>query len=296
MLEKYLDAEIIVLDKLTYAGRMENLRDIMDKVTFIRGDICDHEDVEKMGDCAAIFNFAADTHVDRSIKDARAFVKTDILGTYTLLEYARISDVDKFIQISTDEVYGSINEGSFRETDILDPSSPYSASKAGADLLVRAYYKTYGMPAIITRSSNNFGPYQFPEKLIPVLIINALRSKPLPIYGEGKNIRDWIYVQDNCEAIDFAFQKGEHGEVYNIGAGNGRTNIEIADLILEEVNKPKSLIKFVKDRPGHDFRYALDIAKISELGWRPRYQFENALKDTVKWYTENEWWWSPLIG
>jgi dTDP-glucose 4,6-dehydratase len=284
LLKKYPDDEIVVLDKLTYAGRLENLRDVMDKITFIRGDICNREDVEKVGDCDVIFNFAAETHVDRSIINAGVFVKNDVVGTYNLLEYARRYDVKKYIQISTDEVYGSIEKGSFKEEDILDPSSPYSASKAGADLLVKAYFKTYGLPVLITRSSNNFGPYQYPEKLIPVLIINALHDKPLPIYGEGKNVRDWIYVLNNCEAIDFVFQRGKVGEVYNIGAENERTNIEIANSILEELNKPKTLIRFVKDRPGHDFRYSLDCEKIKNIGWIPRYNFEDALKETIEWY------------
>ena len=295
LLKKYPDEEIVVLDKLTYAGRLENLQDVMDKITFIRGDICNREDIEKTEDCNIIFNFAAETHVDRSIIDAGIFVKTDVLGTYNLLEYARRHDVKKYIQISTDEVYGSIEKGSFKEEDILDPSSPYSASKAGADLLCKAYFKTYGLPVLITRSSNNFGPYQYPEKLIPVLILNALHDKPLPIYGEGKNIRDWIYVLDNCEAIDFVFQKGKVGEVYNIGAGNERANIEIANLILKELNKPKSLIRFVKDRPGHDFRYSVNCEKIKKLGWIPRYNFEDALKETIEWYRDNEWWWEALL-
>ena len=295
LLKKYPDEEIVVLDKLTYAGRLENLQDVMDKITFIRGDICNREDIEKTEDCNIIFNFAAETHVDRSIIDAGIFVKTDVLGTYNLLEYARRHDVKKYIQISTDEVYGSIEKGSFKEEDILDPSSPYSASKAGADLLVKAYFKTHGLPVLITRSSNNFGLYQYPEKLIPVLILNALHDKPLPIYGEGKNIRDWIYVLDNCEAIDFVFQKGKIGEVYNMGAGNERANIEIANLILKELNKPKSLIRFVKDRPGHDFRYSLNCEKIKKLGWIPRYNFEDALKETIEWYRDNEWWQRALL-
>ena len=295
MLEKYPDDEIAVLDKLTYAGRIENLQDVMDKITFIKGDICNKEDVEKVKECDIIFNFAAETHVDRSIIDAGVFVKTDVMGTYTLLEYARKHDVEKYIQISTDEVYGSIEKGAFKEADILDPSSPYSASKAGAEFLVKAYHKTYGLPVLITRSSNNIGPYQYPEKLIPVLILNALHDKPLPIYGEGKNIRDWIYVLDNCEAIDLVSQKGKSGEIYNIGAGNERTNIEIMNLILEELNKPKRLINFVKDRPGHDFRYSLDTKKIRGLGWVPRYKFEDAMKETIRWYVDNEWWWRSLI-
>jgi len=295
MLNKYPDSEIIVLDKLTYAGRLENLQDVMDKITFIKGDICNRENVEKVGDCDVIFNFAAETHVDRSIIDAGIFVKTDVFGTYMLLEYARKNEVEKYIQISTDEVYGSIEKGSFREEDALDPSSPYSASKAGADLLVRAYYKTYGLPVLITRSSNNYGPYQYPEKLIPVLILNALHDKPLPIYGTGKNVRDWIYVLDNCEAIDVVFRKGKSGEIYNIASGEEKTNIEVAKIILRELNKPESLIKFVKDRPGHDFRYSLDTTKIRELGWKPKVRFEDGIKKTINWYVNNKWWWRPLI-
>jgi dTDP-glucose 4,6-dehydratase len=295
MLEKYPDEEIVVLDKLTYAGRLENLQDAMDKITFIKGDICDKEDVKKVGNCDIIFNFAAETHVDRSIIEAGVFVKTDVLGTHNLLEYARKHDVEKYIQISTDEVYGSIEKGSFKETDILDPSSPYSASKAGADLLVRAYHKTYGLPVLTTRSSNNYGPYQYPEKLIPVLVLNALHDKPLPIYGEGKNVRDWIYVLDNCEAIDIVLQKGKTGEIYNIGARNEKSNIGIAKLILKELNKPVSLIEFVRDRPGHDFRYSLDCEKIKELGWVLKYKFDDALKETIKWYKENKWWWESLV-
>jgi len=296
MLEKYPEDEVIVLDKLTYAGRLENLQDVMDKIIFIKGDICNIEDVKKVGECDIIFNFAAETHVDRSIIEAGVFVKTDVLGTYNLLEYARKSNVEKYIQISTDEVYGSIENGSFKEEDTLDPSSPYSASKAGADLLVKAYYKTYDLPVLITRSSNNFGPYQYPEKLIPLFITNALRDKPLPVYGDGLNVRDWIYVIDNCSAIDLVYRKGKIGEIYNIASGNEKTNLEVTDLILKELNKPKSLIKFVKDRPGHDRRYSLDFTKMNKLGWKPKYDFESAMKATVKWYVENEWWWKPLVN
>lgn len=288
MLEKYPGDKIVVLDKLTYAGRLENLHDVMDKIEFIKGDICNKEDIEKINNCDVIFNFAAETHVDRSILDAGIFVKTDVLGTYNLLEYAMRHDIEKYIQISTDEVYGSIEKGSFKETDALDPSSPYSASKAGADLLVNAYYKTHGLPVMITRSSNNFGPFQYPEKLIPVLILNALYDKTLPIYGTGKNVRDWIYVMDNCEAIDFVFQKGKMGEIYNIGGGNEKTNLEIVNIILMELNKPKSLIKFVEDRKGHDFRYSIDTKKIAQLGWKPKIKFEQGIKNTIKWYLENQ--------
>jgi dTDP-glucose 4,6-dehydratase len=295
MLDKYPDDEIVVLDKLTYAGRMENLQDVMTRISFIKGDICNKEDIEKVKDCDVIFNFAAETHVDRSIIEAGVFVKTDVLGTYNLLEYARKYDVERYVQISTDEVYGSIGSGSFKEENSLDPSSPYSASKAGADLLVRAYHKTYGLPVLITRSSNNFGPYQYPEKLIPLFITNALQNKPLPVYGDGLNVRDWIYVLDNCEAIDLVYQKGAFGEFYNIASGNEKTNLDITHLILSELDKPDSLIQFVKDRPGHDRRYSLDFTRIKKLGWKPKYSFENAMKTTITWYRENEWWWRVLV-
>jgi dTDP-glucose 4,6-dehydratase len=295
MLEKYPDDEIVVLDKLTYAGRLENLHDVMDKITFIKGDICKKEDVEKVKDCDVIFNFAAETHVDRSIIEAGTFVKTDILGTYNLLEYARKLDIEKYIQISTDEVYGSIEKGSFKEDDLLDPSSPYSASKAGADLLVKAYHKTYGLPILITRSSNNFGPFQYPEKLIPLFITNALQNRPLPVYGDGLNVRDWIYVQDNCEAIDMVLHKGKNGEIYNIAANNEKQNIEIAKLIIELMNKDDDYIEYVEDRPGHDRRYSLNYSKIkNELGWVPKSDFYESMRKTVEWYKENEWWWKKL--
>jgi dTDP-glucose 4,6-dehydratase len=295
-LENYPDDKLIVLDKLTYAGRLENIQDVCDKIEFIKGDICNDADVNKVGDCDVIFNFAAETHVDRSIIHAGVFVKTDVVGTHNLLEFARSHEVEKYVQISTDEVYGSIEKGSFREDDILAPSSPYSASKAGADLLVNAYYKTYGLQVVITRSSNNFGPYQYPEKLIPVLILNAYHNKLLPIYGDGLNVRDWIYVLDNCAAIDIAYRKGVSGEIYNIGGGNERTNLELAHMILEKLNKPKSLIRFVTDRPGHDRRYALNCDKIHKLGWHPKYQFRDALEYTIKWYVENKWWWEPIYS
>jgi dTDP-glucose 4,6-dehydratase len=294
LLERYPKDEIVVLDKLTYAGRLENLQDVMDKITFIKGDICERGDVEKAGRCDAIINFAAETHVDRSIIDAGTFVRTDVFGTYTLLEFARRHSVDRYVQISTDEVYGSTKRGSFKEDDLLEPSSPYSASKAGADLLVMAYCRTYGMPVLITRSSNNYGPYQFPEKLIPVLILNAMVDRSLPIYGKGKNVRDWLYVMDNCEAIDLVFRKGKEGEIYNIASGEERTNIEVTRLILRELNKPESLIKHVEDRPGHDFRYSLNCDKIKRLGWSTKTKFEEGLRKTVNWYKENEWWWSSI--
>jgi dTDP-glucose 4,6-dehydratase len=294
LVKKYPDDEIIVLDKLTYAGRRENLQDIADRIIFIHGNICEPADVLKVGDCDVIFNFAAETHVDRSIEDPGSFIRTDVIGTWTLLEYARQHDVSRFVQISTDEVYGSISTGSFHETDPLDPSSPYSASKAAAEHIVRSYYKTYGLPSLITRSSNNFGPFQYPEKLIPVLILKTLSNQPLPIYGSGNNVRDWLYVEDNCTAIDTIYSKGKPGEAYNIGAGNELPNIEIARMILKIMDKKQDLITFVKDRPGHDFRYSIHSGKIRNLGWKPAFSFTTALRDTVRWYTENAWWWKIL--
>lgn len=298
ILKKYPEYEVMNLDKLTYAGNPDNLRDAEKNknYSFIKGDICDKETVEKAcKDVDMIVNFAAETHVDRSIIDAGDFVTTDVLGTYRLLEAARKYDVEKYVQISTDEVYGSVEKGSFRETDPLEPSSPYSGSKAGGDMLVRSYFVTHKLPVLITRSSNNFGPYQYPEKLIPLFITNALRNKKLSLYGDGKNVRDWLYVLDNCDAIDLVMHKGRNGEIYNIASGNEYTNIEITRMILEELRKPESLIEFVPDRKGHDRRYSLDTAKIKKLGWKPEHEFETALKETIKWYRENEWWWKPLI-
>lgn len=298
ILEKYPDFSVTNLDVVTYAGNPENLRDLENnpRYSFIKGNICNKEDIEKsVKDSDVIFNFAAETHVDRSIMGYEEFIKTNVMGTYTLLEVARKHDIEKFIQISTDEVYGSIENGSFKEDDILDPSSLYSASKAGADLSVKAYHKTYGLPVMITRSSNNFGPYQYPEKLIPLLITNTLQDKQLPIYGDGKNVRDWLYVLDNCSGIDTVFKKGKIGEIYNIASGNEKTNLEITNLVLKNLNKPDSLIKFVSDRAGHDRRYSLDIMKTKELGWKPKFSFENALISTINWYRDNELWWRPLV-
>jgi len=290
------DDEVVVLDKLTYAGRRENLQDVLDRISFVKGDITDTGQVEKVGSCDAIINFAAETHVDRSITDAGVFVRTDVLGTHVLLEYARRREVGSFIQISTDEVYGSRETGSFSETDPLDPSSPYSASKAGADHLALAYYKTYGLPVCITRSSNNYGPYQYPEKLIPILIIRAIRGEPIPIYGKGENVRDWLYVEDNCTGIDTVLSKGRPGQVYNIASGEERRNIDLARLILSMTGRPETLITHVADRPGHDYRYSIDTTRIRDLGWRPDHSFEEALDRTVSWYRRNEGWWKPLIG
>jgi len=295
ILKEHPEYEIVVLDKLTYAGRLENLEEVKDKIEFIKGDICNQEDIEKVGRCEIIVNFAAESHVDRSIIDAGTFVKTDVYGTYNLLEYAKKKQIKLYLQISTDEVFGSRESGSFKEDDPLSPSSPYSASKAGADLLCKAYWITYKLPVIITRSSNNFGPYQYPEKLIPVLILNALRDIPLPIYGDGLNVRDWLYVLDNCRAIDLVIQKGKVGEIYNIASGDERKNIDTAKFILKELKKSEKLIKFVKDRPGHDRRYSLNTSKIKKIGWEAAFNFEQALRETIKWYKENKSWWEKIL-
>jgi len=286
---------VVVLDKLTYAGRIENLESCLDRIRFVRGDITVPGDVEATGPCDAIINFAAETHVDRSIADPGLFVRTDVLGTHVLLEHARKEEVSAYVQVSTDEVYGSRRTGSFRETDPLDPSSPYSASKAGADHLALSYFRTYDLPVCITRSSNNYGPYQYPEKLIPVLILRALRGEPLPIYGTGEQVRDWLFVGDNCAALGLVLEKGVAGQVYNIASGEERRNIDVARLILSLLGKPGSLITHVGDRPGHDFRYSLETAKIRGLGWEPVHDFPAGMEETVAWYLGNEAWWRPLL-
>jgi dTDP-glucose 4,6-dehydratase len=294
------DCKIINVDKLTYAGNLESLSDISDHPTyeFVRGDIADEALIEGLASRGidAIINFAAESHVDRSIEDPRVFIETNVLGTQVLLEAARKHGIPRFVQISTDEVYGSLGRrGSFKETSPLAPNSPYSASKTAADFLVRAYHKTYGLAAIVTRCSNNYGPYQFPEKLIPLMISNALEDKPLPIYGDGMNVRDWIYVEDHCRAIDLIMRKGKGGDVYNIGADNELPNIEIVKIILERLNRPESLIKFVKDRPGHDRRYAIDSTKLrNDLGWDVVYSFEDGINRTIRWYVENRQWWEKI--
>ncbi len=292
--------EVVNFDKLTYCGNLENLRDIEKnpRYKFIKGDICDAKLVEKVFQKEKpdfILNFAAETHVDRSIKNPKNFTQTNVLGTHTLLEASRKYNIKKFLQISTDEVYGSIKKGKFKEIDSLLPNSPYAASKAGADLLVRSYYKTFNLPTLITRSSNNFGPYQYPEKLIPLFITNILQGKKVPLYGTGLNVRDWIYVLDNCAGIDIVLRKGKIGEIYNIGGGNEKTNLEIAKIILKELGKDESWIEYVKDRPGHDFRYALDTRKIIKLGWKPKYSFKKAIKETIIWYKTRQDWWKKLI-
>ncbi len=299
ILNKYPDYRVVVYDKLTYAGNLDNLRDVENdpRYTFVRGDICDAEKVDEVMreyEIDAIVNFAAESHVDRSILEPGSFILTDVYGTYALLEAARNLGVERMVQVSTDEVYGSIEQGSFKETDPLNPSSPYSASKAGGDHMAHAFHVTFGTPVIITRGSNTFGPYQYPEKVIPLFITNAIDDLPLPLYGDGLNVRDWIYVLDHCEAIDVALHKGRPGEIYNIGAGNELPNIELTRLILKLLGKPESLIRYVKDRPGHDRRYSLDCTKIKALGWRPRHRFEEALAETVRWYVENQWWWRKI--
>jgi len=299
VLAKYHDIKVVNLDLLTYAGRMENIRDFMQdpRHKFVKGDIRDRKKVQRVMKEVfnAVVNFAAETHVDRSIVKAGSFITTDAYGTYILLDTARNHDVEKIVQISTDEVYGSIEKGAFKEGDSLQPSSPYSASKAAGDLMALAFYKTYGLDVTITRSSNNFGPYQHLEKYIPKMIIRALHDKKLPLYGDGRQVRDWLYVMDDCEAIDTALWKGKAGEVYNIASGNEYKNIQVAKLILQTLKKQESLITFVPDRPGHDRRYSLDASKIWKLGWRPKNLFEDALKETVEWYVQNEWWWKPLL-
>lgn len=295
MFQMYPAVEITNLDKLTYAGNPENLSDIEGDFgyTFVHGDIRDKELVDRvLGEgFDVVMNFAAESHVDRSISGPLEFIQTDILGTFTLLEECRGRGISRYVQISTDEVYGSIEEGSFTEESPIAPNSPYAASKAGADLLVRAYHQTYGMPVIVTRSSNNFGPYQHPEKLIPLFITNALEDIRLPLYGDGLNVRDWLFVSDNCRAIDLVLRKGEVGEVYNIGGGREMTNIEITRSILSILGKPESLIEHVDDRPGHDLRYSLSFEKVRRLGFEPRADFEAMMEETVRWYVDNRSWW-----
>ncbi|MFC1565733.1 dTDP-glucose 4,6-dehydratase [Candidatus Neomarinimicrobiota bacterium] len=292
-------AIIINLDKLTYAGNPKNLADLNDseRYIFYYGDICDLKivkDIFQKHIPDYLINFAAESHVDRSIGKPDDFIQTDIFGTFALLEVAREFGIERFIQISTDEVYGSIEKGSFAETDALMPRNPYSASKAGADRLAYSYFATYDLSVIITRASNNYGPYQFPEKLIPLFVTNAIEGKNLPVYGDGKNVRDWLYVEDHCEAIQYILDKGVVGEIYNIGGGNELTNIEITDLILKETNKPESLKQFVQDRLGHDRRYSLDCKKLADIGWRPKHEFHKAMKSTIDWYNQNSEWWKPL--
>ncbi|WNF32947.1 dTDP-glucose 4,6-dehydratase [Aeribacillus composti] len=301
MLEKYPNYKVVNYDLLTYAGNLENLKDVENhpNYTFVKGDINNRELVDyliKTHEIDVIVNFAAESHVDRSIADPDIFVKTNVLGTQALLDVAKANNIIKYVQISTDEVYGTLGEtGYFTEQTPLAPNSPYSASKAGGDLLVRVYHETYGLNANITRCSNNYGPYHFPEKLIPLMITNALEGKELPIYGDGQNIRDWLHVKDHCAAIDLVIHKGRPGEVYNIGGHNERTNNEIVYLIVEKLGVSKDLIKYVADRPGHDHRYAIDPTKImTELGWKPQYTFETGILETIQWYIDNQEWWKNI--
>ena len=289
---------ITTLDKLTYAGRLENLHDVRDhpRHTFVHGDVADAEVAAPLVRAATIVvHFAAETHVDRSIQSAGEFITTDVFGTFVLLEAARQAPgLRRFVQISTDEVYGSVPEGASRETDELRPRNPYSASKAGADRLAYSYFATYGVPVIITRASNNYGPYQFPEKVIPLFVTNALDDRPVPLYGDGLNERDWLHVNDHCRALDLLIEAGTDGEVYNVGGGNHVRNIDLTRRILSLAGKPESLIRPVADRPGHDRRYALDTSKLQGLGWSPSAGFEQGLAETVDWYVQNEWWWRPI--
>lgn len=300
MLQQHPDYKIINVDSLTYAGNLENLKSIENhpNYTFSRTDITDAKAIDALFQQGidVVVNFAAESHVDRSILDPEVFVKTNVLGTQVLLDAAKKYGVTKFVQVSTDEVYGTLGEtGLFTEETPLTPNSPYSASKAGGDLLVRAYHETFGLPVNITRCSNNYGPYQFPEKLIPLMISRALNDQALPIYGDGLNIRDWLYVEDHCSAIDLVIHNGRVGEVYNIGGNNERTNLHIVKTILAELNKPESLITYVQDRPGHDRRYGIDPTKITqELGWKPKHNFETGIKETIQWYLNNKEWWTRI--
>ena len=301
ILQKYPDYKIVNLDKLTYAGNLENLKDIESSKNykFVKGDIADYTLVSKAikeNNIELVINFAAESHVDRSIQDPAPFVTTNVLGTQILLQASKENNITRYVQISTDEVYGSAAKDEyFTEDTPLSPNSPYSASKAGADLLVRSYWETYKFPAIITRCSNNYGPFQFPEKLIPLMITNALEDKQLPVYGDGLYTRDWIYVIDHCRALDLILHKGKDGEVYNIGGKSEMKNIDVVKIVLKELKKSESLIEFVKDRPGHDRRYAINSSKLeNELGWKPEHEFGEWLKGTIQWYVNNEDWWRNI--
>jgi len=297
LLRRYPDWQVVNLDKLTYAGNLDNLTEVETdpRYAFVKGDICDADTVGRAARGAdAIINFAAESHVDRSIADPTGFLRTDIFGVYVLLEAARELGVARVIQISTDEVYGAIEQGAFREDDRLRPSNPYSASKAGGELLAHSYWKTYGAPVIITRATNNIGPNQYPEKMAPLFITNALEDKPLPIYGDGKQMRHWMHVDDHCAALDLLLQRGEVGEIYNVGGEPVATNLEMATMILDALGKPHELLTHVKDRPGHDRRYAVDSSKLRALGWEPRYDLRAALNATIAWYRDNEAWWRKI--
>jgi len=300
ILTNYPEDEVLNFDKLTYAGNLDNLKEFEGdlRYKFFKGDICDPIAVEKalglIDQVDAIINFAAESHVDRSILSAGDFVQTDVYGTYVLLEAVKKFKIKRYIHISTDEVYGSIAQGSFTEESPIKPNSPYAASKAGGDLQVRAYHKTYNLPVIITRSSNNYGPYHYPEKIIPLFVTNAIQDQKLPLYGDGKNVRDWLYVEDNCAGIDKVLRSGKVGEIYNIGGESERENLVITKLILAELGKSEDLIEYVKDRPGHDRRYSIDCSKLKKLGWQPKVNFEEGIKKTVRWYQDNKSWWKKI--
>ncbi|MNX53807.1 dTDP-glucose 4,6-dehydratase [compost metagenome] len=299
MVNTYPQYHVVNLDALTYAGNKDSLKDLEGKANyqFVHGDICDAELVDGlMQGVGAVLHLAAESHVDRSITDPGAFVRTNVMGTQVLLDAAKRHGVERFVHVSTDEVYGSLGPtGFFTEETPLAPNSPYSASKAGSDLLARAYFETFGFPTLITRCSNNYGPYQFPEKLIPLFITNLMEDQSVPVYGDGLNVRDWLHVEDHCRAIDAVLHKGKPGEVYNIGGNNEKTNMEITRKVLSKLNKPESLIRYVQDRPGHDKRYAIDAGKMKrELGWEPLYTFETGIEQTLSWYLANEAWWRPL--
>jgi dTDP-glucose 4,6-dehydratase len=299
VLGKYPDYNVVVYDKLTYAGNLDNLLPVQDdrRYKFLRGDIAQREDVRRAletNEVDTIVNFAAESHVDRSILNPDAFIQTDVVGTYVLLDEARQHGVERFLQVSTDEVYGSIPQGFFVEGDPLEPNSPYAASKAGGELMVRAYHVTYGLNTVVTRGSNTFGPYQYPEKVLPLFITNIIDDEPLPVYGDGKQVRDWLYVEDHCSGIDVALHQGQPGEIYNLGGDNERHNIDVTHQLLQTLGKPETLIRHVEDRPGHDRRYALDSSKLKALGWQPAHTFDQALQATVSWYVDNEWWWRKI--
>jgi dTDP-glucose 4,6-dehydratase len=301
MLEKYPSYRIVVYDKLTYAGNLDNLKDVAERFgaryAFVKGDICDADLVRETiqeQNVDTVVNFAAETHVDRSIMEPDAFIKTDVYGTYTLLEATRELELERYHQISTDEVYGHEPQGSSKEIDPIAPRSPYAASKASGDMMVNAYHTTYDLPVTITRGANNIGPYQYPEKVVPLFVTNAIDDQPLPLYGDGLQVRDYHYVLDHCEAIDLVLHEGQIGEVYNVGTGAEMRNIDMTHLILDLLDKPESLIQPVRDRPGHDRRYSLDVSKIRALGWEPAHNCKEAIEKSVRWYVENEWWWRPI--
>lgn len=299
VLRQHPDYGVVVYDKLTYAGNLDNLRDVEDdpRYAFVQGDICDAEAVRaaiKAYDIDTIVNFAAETHVDRSLMDPGSFITTDVYGTFVLLEACKDLGLERYHQVSTDEVYGQVLEGSSVETDPLETRSPYSASKAGGDLLVLSYHTSFGLPVTLTRGSNNIGPYQYPEKVVPVWVTNAIDDQPIPVYGDGHQMRDYQYVGDHCEGIDAVLHRGAMGEIYNLGTGTETRNIDMAHMILDLLGKPESLIQYITDRPGHDRRYSLNVDKVRGLGWTPRHTFAEALQKTVRWYVDNPGWWRPI--